>query len=350
MTALPITPNTDEWLKERKKHIGASEAAVVLGCSTWMTRRGLALEKLSDDIDNSDPNGYLKRGHVLEPLVKKLYEDATGNQITQASMYVHNDYSFMSATPDGIVIDKEDDSEILLECKTANRYRKSDWTNDEGLDCVPKTYWIQVQHQMAVTNKNRVQVAVLFAEEETLKIFTNILDNGGKLENIAAICESTDSIEFRVNTVLRDDTFIEIMIREEKAFWEQTQAGEVPDDYTIIQDTGEERVSTEHEEMLIFELKHAYINEKRWANKISDIKDQLAQGFGYASAIISEFGKVTYKKPATPRKTTKWKPVAEEIANVTNSQHLLKQVVERNSSLSSTRTMRVPDAAWKKEV
>ena len=33
MTALAVAPNSDDWLRARKKHIGASDAPAILGLS-----------------------------------------------------------------------------------------------------------------------------------------------------------------------------------------------------------------------------------------------------------------------------------------------------------------------------
>ena len=350
MTALAIEPNSEEWLRERKKHIGASDAAIVLGHSKWMTRRELALSKLNEEIENSDPNGYLHRGHVLESLVKGLYEEETGWAINDSPMYICKDYPFMSATPDGWVLPAdENQTGILVECKTSNRYRKDDWFDDEGEQKVPTSYWIQVQHQMAVTGALEAEIAVLFAEEESLNIFTRILDNGGVLEDMIALCKNTESIEFRRNRVLRDEAFIEIMIREEQEFWDLISTGQIPDDYTTIQDTGVEDQATAEQEKLVAEIHRAYLNSKRWTNKLDELKNQLAQEFGDLSAIISPIGKITYKKPQKPKASTSYKQVAEDLAIACNSQHLLQQIIERNTTFSSTRSMRLP-RAWSKEI
>ena len=47
MTALAVTPNTPEWLEERRKHVGASDAPAILGLTPgWRTGREVAKEKL----------------------------------------------------------------------------------------------------------------------------------------------------------------------------------------------------------------------------------------------------------------------------------------------------------------
>ena len=34
---VPITPDTPEWLVERRKSVGASEVAAIMGLDPWMT-------------------------------------------------------------------------------------------------------------------------------------------------------------------------------------------------------------------------------------------------------------------------------------------------------------------------
>ena len=60
----------------------------------------------------------MKLGHMLEPVVAQLWEEATGEKVIKASaadiIYVHPEYDFMRATPDRIVRGRKK----LLEIKT----------------------------------------------------------------------------------------------------------------------------------------------------------------------------------------------------------------------------------------
>jgi predicted phage-related endonuclease len=92
-------------------------------------------------------------GHLLEPVVAQLWEEATGEKVIKASsadiIYVHPEYDFMRATPDRVVRGRKK----LLECKTT-------LTDVDADDIFP--HWIaQCQYQMYVTGIHDVDLAWL---------------------------------------------------------------------------------------------------------------------------------------------------------------------------------------------
>lgn len=69
------TTNREEWLKERKKGIGASEASCIIGVNSWKTNVELWQEKTgqreAEDIGDKDCVMY---GKKAEELVRGLFE------------------------------------------------------------------------------------------------------------------------------------------------------------------------------------------------------------------------------------------------------------------------------------
>ena len=81
----------DEWLAYRRKGIGGSDAAAVLGISPFMTARDLYYDKLGISAQSDEENWVAKEiGHLLEPLVANIFERRTGLKVYQrtASHYL----------------------------------------------------------------------------------------------------------------------------------------------------------------------------------------------------------------------------------------------------------------------
>ncbi len=134
--------NHEEWLREREYGIGASEVGAVLGLSPYETPFSLWLKK-TKQVPPEPENLAMRMGHVLEPIVVQLWEEATGEKVIKASaadiIYVHPEHDFMRATPDRIVRGRKK----IVECKTTV-------TDVDKNDIYP--YWIaQCEYQMLVT-------------------------------------------------------------------------------------------------------------------------------------------------------------------------------------------------------
>jgi predicted phage-related endonuclease len=89
----------------------------------------------------------------------------------------------MMANLDRVVIGEK----ALLECKTASEYLKGEWAGDE----IPAAYLIQINHYLAVTGFEKAYIACLI---------------GGN--------------KFVWKEINRDEELINIIIEQEKNFWE----------------------------------------------------------------------------------------------------------------------------------
>jgi putative phage-type endonuclease len=186
-----------KWLEERRKGIGGSDAAVVLGLSKWKTPYQLFVEKTEGAEDFDSP--AMEWGRRLEPVVRQKYADETGNQVfipKETEILVHPVYDFMLANLDGVT-----GNERVLEIKTS---RTANGWGEPRTDEIPDYYQAQVQHYMAVTGFDCSDVAVLI---------------GGS--------------DFRIYEVPRDDELIEIMIEREAKFWERVKSNNPPEPETL---------------------------------------------------------------------------------------------------------------------
>ena len=95
----------EQWLEYRRKGIGGSDAAAVLGISPFRTGRDLYYDKLNivtaDDAENWV---QLEVGNLLEPLVAKIFAHKTGYKIYRRPfMFQHPLYPWMLADLDYMV-------------------------------------------------------------------------------------------------------------------------------------------------------------------------------------------------------------------------------------------------------
>lgn len=74
-----------DWLEYRRRGIGGSDAAAILGISPFATARDLYYDKLKIvPFDDSESNWVAKKmGHLLEDLVAEIFHVKTGYRIYQ---------------------------------------------------------------------------------------------------------------------------------------------------------------------------------------------------------------------------------------------------------------------------
>ena len=87
--------SNEEWLSYRRRGIGGSDAAAILGISLWRTARDLYYDKLSVVKADMDENWVaLEMGHLLEDLVARIFAKKTGLRIFQRKvMFQHPLYT-----------------------------------------------------------------------------------------------------------------------------------------------------------------------------------------------------------------------------------------------------------------
>lgn len=176
------------WLAERRTGIGGSDAAAVCGVSRWATPLDVYLDKLGERDDNQTTE--MRRGSLLEPVVRQMYADETGLQVrVPRGIRRSKKHAFMLANLDGEVVGPE---ERLVEIKTASS--DAEW-GDPGTDDIPVEYQFQVQHYLAVTGHHRADVAVLFGNRFTFAIYQVAADQELQQMIIEAEAELWDRVQ-----------------------------------------------------------------------------------------------------------------------------------------------------------
>lgn len=148
-----------QWLKERKRGIGGSDAATLFDVNPWASRFSLYHDKVSSIVDDTDSPAQ-EWGRRFEPVVRQAYEEKLGRVVSPGStLQTHPEFAFMLANTDGRIEPcREHDGYGVYEGKTAWRdmYVQSAEAWDDG---VPLYYQIQVQHYMAVLGYEWASVA-----------------------------------------------------------------------------------------------------------------------------------------------------------------------------------------------
>lgn len=183
----------EDWLDIRKKFIGGSDAAAVVGMSPYKSRYALWAEK-TGKVPGFDGNLTTRVGAYLEQLVADLFEEETGKNVRKKNATMVNDlYPFACANVDRVVVGEK----ALLEIKTTNSLPlMKKLRNSEEF---PEAYYCQVVHYLAVTGLEKAYLAVLINCRE-LKIY--------ELE--------------------RDQAEIDALMGAEEAFWKLVETNTAP--------------------------------------------------------------------------------------------------------------------------
>lgn len=146
-------PSREEWLEERKKGIGGSDAAVILGLNPYKNNIRLWEEKTgkvqAEDISDKP---YVKYGTQAEDLLRELFNlDFPQYEVfhDENTIIKHPKYPFLFASLDGQLVDKETGELGILEIKTTNilqSMQKEKWKEK-----IPDNYFCQVLHYLNVT-------------------------------------------------------------------------------------------------------------------------------------------------------------------------------------------------------
>ena len=194
-----------DWLELRKKGLGGSDAAAVLGISPFRTARDLYYDKLGIVTTDDQANWVaMEVGTLLEPLVARIFEAKTGLKVYQRKcMFQHPLYPWMLADLDYLV-DLPDGTTAIVEIKTTNYNAKDKWWYNGG-EIVPVYYESQGRHYMSVMNLDRVYYCCLYGNNEDEAI---------------------------VRHIDRDMAYEAELIALERDFWHENVLARIPPPYT----------------------------------------------------------------------------------------------------------------------
>jgi putative phage-type endonuclease len=170
------------WLEGRRKGIGGSDAAKVLGISSYGGPLTVYLDK-KGKLPEMEMSEAAEMGIELEDTVANLFTRRTGLKVARVGKTAsHPDYPWMIANVDRRIVGENKG----LECKTAHFMKGQQWEGDD----LPDDYYAQCQHYMAVMGWESCWIAALI---------------GGQ--------------RFSYKEVARDGAFIDMLVEQERAFW-----------------------------------------------------------------------------------------------------------------------------------
>ena len=158
--------NRTEWLKGRKKYIGGSDIAAIVGLNKYRTPLDVYFDKTSDDVSEITSQAA-KWGTALEDLIAKEYIEVKDVIVTTPSSPIfHPEHSYLGANIDRWV----NANQYILECKTAGFMKAKEW-GEEYTDQIPESYLCQVAWYSAITGVPKVDIAVLIGGQD-FRIYT----------------------------------------------------------------------------------------------------------------------------------------------------------------------------------
>ncbi|WP_151721027.1 YqaJ viral recombinase family nuclease [Acinetobacter ursingii] len=200
----------ETFLANRKKGIGGSDVAAILGLSKYKSPYQLWLSKTNRDNGDDEQSEPAYWGNQLEDIVAKEFAKRQGVKIQRVNQQIiHPEFNWMIANIDRAVINPEISGNVrfkdgrlttdqLLECKTANQYLAKLW-GDEYTEAVPDYYLTQCQWYMGVTRTELCSLAVLI---------------GGQ--------------KFRTYQIKFDEELFAMLRAECSAFWHSNVLADVP--------------------------------------------------------------------------------------------------------------------------
>ena len=192
------TPDGDReaWLDQRRKGVGGSDVAAIMGLSPYRGAYEVWAEKsgLIEAPDISDKPAVIW-GNILEPVVGEHYaESHPDREVRRLNAVCQSiERPWAQASLDYEVKDPELGWGVL-EIKTAGQRSEGKW--DDG---VPLFYQTQVAHYLSVTGRAFADVAVLI---------------GGQ--------------DYREYRIMRDEDDIRAVERAVDEFWRRVQTGDEP--------------------------------------------------------------------------------------------------------------------------
>lgn len=268
---------TKEQLEERKKYIGGSDCAKVLGLSRWGTPLSVWAEK-TGQIEPEDISDKLQviLGNKLEQTVAELFSEQTGKKVQRKNETIfHKTYPFLAANIDRRVCGES----AGLEVKTVSAWKAKEFDGDE----LPREHILQCVHYLAVTGWDRWY-----------------------------LCALIGNTDLKIKTIERDEKLISDLIKKEVSFWnDYVLTGKMP---AIITKNDAEPLSklfpvASEEEIILGDdadkivenLEAAKQDYKNLEGQIEQAENLLKSMLGKASAGVTSSHRIEWKNRKTSR-------------------------------------------------
>jgi putative phage-type endonuclease len=190
------------WLQKRKKGIGGSELAAIIGLSPFAGPIDIWKNK-RDEGEKFTPTEPMRWGNLLEySIAKEWNKRSGGHPMVGGDLIVHSDESWMRGTPDFLLFENgiHDGPTSVLEVKNTSVFAKGYWGSDKDPK-VPVNYVIQGQWYLHLTGLDTIHYGVLCGGNELIS-----------------------------RTLYRDDELINELMNRGREFWRLVETGIEPDE------------------------------------------------------------------------------------------------------------------------
>lgn len=272
-----------EWLDFRKRGVGGSDVASIMGISKYRTPAEVWMEKTGRK-ESADLSGKeaVEWGNRLEDTIRTKFRESHPEfkvSVFNASL-VSKERPWAHANLDGRIRDA-DGNWGILEIKTVGKNREDDWR-----DGVPDYYLTQVTHYMSVTGWRYAYVAALIGGQHYVEHRVD-WDDG----DVSAVVEVVD--DFWTEYVEKD-----VM---PELIGTASEAHALLDMYGV---ESTEYVSPEnmsHFDALVHDYQEAKACEKQFADRAKRIANNIRAAAGSNKGVVSDVYRVTWVKSTASR-------------------------------------------------
>lgn len=181
----------DEWLEQRRKSIGGSDASAIVGMNSFSSPYTVWADKL-EKIPPKEDSEAMRLGRDLEEYVVRRFTEKTGKRLRRENnILINPTYPFAHANVDRMVVGED----AGFEAKTTSVLNMGKFKNGE----YPENYYVQCVHYMAVTGCKRWYLGVLVL-----------------------------GVEFKWFVIERDEDEIKALMNAEREFWKHVTSKTPP--------------------------------------------------------------------------------------------------------------------------
>ena len=159
-TILLDEPTREEWLAARKKGVGGSEVAALVGCHPYLTPLKLWLQKTGRAPETAE-TARMRLGKKAEAMILSEYEAEVGARAALNSKHYGDPDFFLMGTPDAFRVEPDTEG---VELKWHGTHQKKGF-GEPGSDEVPDHHFCQATVYAGLTQRPRWHFAVLFGNE-----------------------------------------------------------------------------------------------------------------------------------------------------------------------------------------
>lgn len=158
----------EDWLEARRKGIGGSDIAAIMGLHPYKSRYDVYASKLGIEDDDSEDNFLMKFGRDVEPLIGKWFSEDTGLEVRrETKMGQHPDFDFVLGNVDFMIEESEQfEGQGILECKST-----SYWVLKNIDEEIPMYWYLQNQWYQMIFGTNFGYVSYLYDRNLEHKLY-----------------------------------------------------------------------------------------------------------------------------------------------------------------------------------